>query len=69
LNASGSYKGYERAPELLTRPIDKAEQEDSDWWRDLIEEGKQHGIYIRPSSDKNRTFIMAGIKIRDRSET
>jgi len=69
LNASGSYKGYVRAPELLTRPIDETEQEDSDWWRDLIEEGKKHGIYIRPSSDKNRTFIMAGIKIKDRSET
>ena len=57
---TGSYKGYMRAP---------IEQEDSDWWKDLIEEGKKHGIYIRPSPDKHRTFIMAGIKIKDRSET
>jgi hypothetical protein len=69
LNASGSYKGYVKAPKSLTGPIDKSEQEDSDWWRDLIEQGKKHKIYIRPSSDKNRTFIMAGIKIKDRSET
>ena len=68
LEAQGSYKGYVKAPELLTRPIEKAEQEDSDWWRDLIKEGKEHGIYIRPSDDKHRTFVMAGIKIRDRSE-
>jgi hypothetical protein len=58
----GSYKGYVRTDET-------DEQEDSDWWRDLIEEGKKHGIYIRPSSDSNRSFIMAGIKIRDRTET
>jgi hypothetical protein len=63
LDAQGGYKGYMRYYG------DSDEQRDSDWWRDLIKEGKKHGIYIRPSSDKNRTFIMAGIKIRDRSET
>jgi len=68
LTAQGSYKGYEKNPELLVRPIDKAEQEDNDWWRDLVDEGKKHGVYIRPSSDKHRTFSMAGIKIKDRSE-
>lgn len=65
----GSYIGYVRAPELLTRPPNKIEQRDSDWWRALIAEGKKHGIYIRLSSDKDRAFIMAGIKIKDRSET
>lgn len=65
----GSYIGYVRAPELLTRPPNKIEQEDSKWWTHLIAEGKKHGIYIRPSSDKDRAFIMAGIKIKDRSET
>ena len=68
LTAQGAYKGYVRAPELLVRPVNKAEQEDSDWWRELIEKGKKHGVYIRPS-DKHRTFIMAGMKIKDRSET
>jgi hypothetical protein len=65
----GSYKGYVKAPKLLARPVEKDEQEDSDWWRDLIEQGKKHEIYIRPSSDSNRSFIMAGMKIKDRSET
>lgn len=69
LEAQGSYKGYVRAPELLDRPINKDEQEDNDWWKDLFDEGKRYGIYIRPSSDKHRTFIKAGIKIKDRSET
>jgi hypothetical protein len=58
----GSYKGY-------MRTVGKDEQEDSDWWRDLIQKGKEHEIYIRPSSDSNRSFIMAGMKIKDRSET
>ena len=69
LAAPGSFKGWVKAPELLVRPVNKAEQEDSDWWKDLINEGKKHGIYIIPSSDKHRTFVMAGIKIKDRSET
>jgi hypothetical protein len=69
LEATGSYKGCVRATELGTRPPNKDEQQDSDWSRDLVDGGKEHGIYIRPSSDKNRTFIMAGIKIKDRSET
>jgi hypothetical protein len=55
----GSYKGY-------MRTVEKDEQEDSDWWRELIEKGKKHGIYIRPSSDSNRSFIMAGMKIKHR---
>ena len=63
LDAQGGYKGY------LRYSGDTDEQRDSDWWRDLIEAGKKHGIYIRPSSDKNRTFVMTGIKIKDRSET
>ena len=62
LDAQGGYKGY------MKYSGDSDEQRDSDWWRDLIEEAKKHGIYIRPSSDKNRTFIMAGIKIKDRTE-
>lgn len=57
----GSYKGYMKAPE-------GDEQKDSDWWRDLIEQGKKHEVYIRSSSDSNRSFIMAGMKIKDRSE-
>jgi len=69
LMATGSYKDYVKAPELLARPAGKAEQEDSDWWRDLIEKGKEHGVYVRPSSDRKRTFIMVGIKVKDRSET
>jgi len=69
LEAQGSYKGYVKTPELLIRPVDRAEQEDSDWWQNLIDEGKGHDVWIRPSSDKYRTFIMAGIKIKDRSET
>jgi len=65
----GPYKGYVKAPKLVVRPVGKDEQEDSDWWRDLIEQGKKHEVYIRPSSDSNRSFIMAGMKIKDRSET
>ncbi len=67
LMAPGSYKGYVKAPELLARPIDEAEQEDIDWWKDLVDEGKKHDIWIKPSSDKHRLFIMAGIKVTDRS--
>jgi hypothetical protein len=62
----GSYKGYIRSSKLLVCPVDKDEQEDNDWWKDLIEEGKKHEVYIRPSSDSNRSFIMAGIKMKDR---
>ena len=62
----GSYKGYVRSPELLVRPVEKDEQEDNDWWKDLIEKAKIHGVYIRPSSDSDRSFIMAGIKTGDR---
>ena len=69
LAAPGPFKGYVKEPELLARPPSKTEQEDSDWWRGLIEEGRKHGVYITISSDENRTFIMAGIKIKDRSET
>lgn len=47
---------------------DSDEQRDNNWWRDLIKEGKKHGIYIRSSDDKHRTFVMAGIKIRDRQK-
>lgn len=47
---------------------DSDEQRDSSCWGDLLEEAKKHRIYIRPS-DENRAFIMAGIKIKDRSET
>lgn len=63
LDAQGGYIGY------MSYSGDSDEQRDSDWWRDLIEERKKHGIYIRPSPDKHRTFIMAGIKTKDRSET
>jgi len=69
LTDQGSYKGYERAPEWLVRPRNKTEQEDSDWWKELLQESKKHGIWIRPSSDTNRTFLMAGIRIKGRSET
>jgi hypothetical protein len=62
LDAQGSYKGYMRYSG------DSDEQRDSDWWRDLIEEAKKHGIYIRPSSDRNRISIVAGIKVKDRPE-
>lgn len=64
---TGSYKGYMKVTDI--RSMSKAEHEDSDWWTELIEEAKKHEIYIRPSSDKNRTYIMAGIKIKDRLET
>jgi hypothetical protein len=57
----GGYKGYMRYSG------DSDEQQDSDWWRDSIEEAKKHGVYIRPS-DKSRKFIMAGIIIKDRPE-
>jgi len=65
----GSYKGYVKSPKSLVCPVDKNEQQDNDWWKDLIEKGKRNGVYVRPSSDSNRSFIMAGIKIKDRSET
>lgn len=68
LTALGSYKDYVRAPELHSRPPNKNEQEDNDWWIDLCDEGKKHGVYIRPS-DKDRKIIVAGIKVKDRSET
>lgn len=68
LTAQGSYIGYERNPELLIRPTDKTDQGDNDWWKDLVNEGKKQGVYIRPS-DKDRKIIMAGIKVKDRSET
>jgi hypothetical protein len=67
LEAQGSFKGYMKASELRSRPPTKDEQEDSDWWTDLCNEGKKHGLYIR-SSDKNRKIIVAGLKIKDRSE-
>jgi hypothetical protein len=69
LTSPSPYKHWVKSPELLVRPPDKTEQEDNDWWKDLVDEGKKHGVYIRPSSDKHRTFIMAGMKIKDRSET
>ena len=43
LEAQGSYKKYMRYSG------DSDEQRDSDWWGDLIDEGKKHRIYIRPS--------------------
>ena len=69
LTSPSPYKHWVKSPELLVHPPDKAEQEDNDWWKELVDEGKKHGVYIRPSSDKHRTFIMAGMKIKDRSET
>lgn len=68
LTAQGPYKGWVKEPELLVRPVDDAEQEDNDWWKDLVNEGKKHGIYIRPS-DKDRTEIMAGMQVKDTSKT
>ena len=65
----GSYKRWARSPRLAVHPVSKDEQEDNDWWKDLIEQGDKHEVYIRPSSDSNRSFIMAGMKIKDRSET
>lgn len=59
----GSYVGYVKGP------IDLELQADSDWWKKLLAEAKKHEVYIRPSDDKHRTFLMAGMKIRDRSET
>jgi len=53
----------------MHRPVDKAEQEDNDWWKELIAKAEKYGVYIRPSDDKHRTFVMAGIKIKDRAET
>jgi hypothetical protein len=63
----GSYKHYVKAPELRSRPVEKDEQEDSDWWSHLTEEAEKHGIYITPS-DEDRKIIVAGMKIKDRSE-
>lgn len=57
LEFQGGYKGY-----MVFGGLDA--QQDSDWWKELIEEGKKHGIYIRPS-DKSRKFIMAGIITRE----
>jgi hypothetical protein len=68
LEATGSYKGYVKAPQLSSRPPTQDEQEDSDWWANLCNEGKKHEIYIRPS-DKDRKIIVAGIKVKDKSET
>jgi hypothetical protein len=68
LEATGSYDGYLKMPQLGSRPPTRDEQEDSAWWRDLCNEGKEHQIYIRPS-DEDRKIIVAGIKIKDRSET
>ena len=59
----GSYKGYVKGP------IDPELQADSDWWRKLLAEAKKHEIYVRSSDDEHRTFLMAGMKISDRSET
>ena len=63
----GSYGHYVKAPELRSRPVEKDEQEDNDWWRDLTEEADRHGIYITPSV-KDRKIIVAGIKVKDRLE-
>jgi hypothetical protein len=68
LEAPGAYKGWTRNPELRARPPDSAEQEDDLWWRKLVDEGKKHGVYVKPSDDKDRMFIVVGMKIRDRSE-
>jgi hypothetical protein len=67
LEASGSYIGFVRLPQLLSRPPSKDEQLDSDWWAELYKEGKKHQIYITPS-DEDRKIIVAGMKIKDRSE-
>jgi hypothetical protein len=67
LEATGSYIGYVKEPELSSRPPTQDEQEDSDWWADLLSEGKKHGVYVRPS-DEDRRIIVAGMKIKDRSE-
>jgi len=69
LTSPSAYKHWVKNSKLLVHPPDKVEQNDNDWWKDLVDEGKKHGVYIRPSDDKYRTFIMAGIKIKDRSET
>jgi hypothetical protein len=65
----GGYKRWVRSPGLFVHPVSKDEQEDNDWWKDLLEQGDKHGVYIRPSSDRSRSFIMAGILIKERSET
>lgn len=62
----GGYVGYAKVRDLA---IIEEERRDFQWWRKLLAEAKRHGIYIRPSDDKHRTFIMAGIKVKDRSET
>ena len=67
LEATGSYIGYVKSPQLGSRPPTKDEQQDSDWWAHLYNEGKKRGIYIRPS-DEDRKIIAVGIKIKDRSE-
>jgi hypothetical protein len=61
LEASGSYIGYVKTPQLCSRPPTRDEQEDSDWWTNLYHEGKKRGIYIRPS-DEDRKIIVAGMK-------
>jgi len=59
----GSYKGYVKGS------IDPESQADSDWWGKLLAEAERHEIYVRPSDDEHRTFLMAGMKTKDRSET
>jgi hypothetical protein len=59
----GSYKGYVKGS------IGLEFQTDSEWWRKLLTEAEKHEIYVRPSDDEHRTFLMAGIKTGDRSET
>lgn len=68
----GGYKKYMKiaTTDQLRRASELAKlQEDHTWMSNLIDEAENHGIYIRASDDKYRTFIMAGIKIRDRSES
>ena len=60
----GSYKGYLRVTDI--REVDTELRQDMEWWKKLREEARKHDIYTRPSDDKNRTFIMAGLIIEKR---
>jgi len=71
LISPGGYKKYMKiATTDQLKRLNELEslQADQTWWSNLIDEAQKHGIFIRPD-DKHRTFIMAGIKIKDRSET
>ena len=67
LISQGSYKGYFKVRDVRDiRELRNQTGQDMDWWMNLLEEAKRHGLYVRPSQDKHRTFIVAGIIVKKR---